>query len=144
MYEIKNEDGTNVGYIDVNGRKACIIYDPNSNPLRPFENVEDLVAYVQTVHSEYEAMPAPEVVEIIPAGRRVWRPDLFWRRFAPEEQVSIVSASKEDPRVDNFKLHLSMTPIVQSDDEVTIEGMAYLVLAGLLTETRKNEILGGE
>lgn len=143
-YEIKNENGTNVGYIDVNGRQACIIYDPNSNPLRPFENIEDLDTYLQSVHAKLEAMPAPEVIEMTPVGRREWRTDLFWRRFTPEEQVSIVSASKEDPRVDNFKLHLSMTPIVQSDDDVTIEGMAYLVLAELLTEARRNEILGGD
>ena len=143
-YEIKNEDGTNVGYIDVNGRQACIIYDPESNPMRPFERIEDLEAYVQSVHASLESMPAIIPEEIIPAGRISWRPDLFWRRFTPEEQVALIAAAKENPVVESFRMHLLMTPVVISNDEVTQAGMSYLVQASLLTETRKNEILGGE
>lgn len=143
-YEIRNEDGTNVGYIDVNGRQACILYDPKSSPMRPFEKIEDLEAYVQSVHVELEAMPAIEPEEAISVGRISWRPDIFWRRFTPEEQVLLISAAKENPVVESFRMHLLMTPVVNSDDKVTQAGMSYLVQASLLTELRKNEILGGE
>ena len=143
-YEIKNEDGISVGYIDINGRQACILYDPESNPMRPFEKIEDLEAYVQSVHAELEALPAIEPEEVIPAGRISWRPDLFWRRFTPKEQVALIAAAKENPVVESFRMHLLMTPVVNSDDDVTQAGMTYLVQASLLSETRKNEILGGE
>lgn len=143
-YEIKNEDGINVGYIDVNGRQVCIIYDPESNPMIPFEKIEDLEAYIRSVHAELEAMPAIELEEVIPEGRISWRPDIFWRRFTPEEQVLLISEAKEDPVIESFRMHLLMTPVVNADDDVTQAGMSYLVQASLLTETRKNEMLGGE
>ena len=144
MYEIKNEDGINVGYIDVNGRQACIVYDPNSNPLRPFENVEDLDTYLQSVHAKLEAMPAPEAIEMIPEGRREWHPHDFWLRFPPDKQIKILEAARSDANVENFRMQLLMIGRVISDHPVTVAGMGYLVSQGLLTESEKNEILGGE
>ena len=47
----------NVGYIAVNGREACIVFDPNSNPIKPFENLADLEAYLQHVEAELAALP---------------------------------------------------------------------------------------
>lgn len=143
-YEIKNENGINVGYIDVNGRQACIMYDPNSNPLRPFVTTEDLEAYVQEVHAKFEAMPAPEPIEIIPEGRREWHPHDFWLRFTPEAQIKIIEAARTDANVDNFRMQLLMIGKVISDHPVTVAGMGYLVSRELLTETEKNQILGGE
>lgn len=56
-YEIRNENGTNVGYIDVNGRQACIVYDPAAKPAGPFETEQLLEAYLLHVHAELEALP---------------------------------------------------------------------------------------
>lgn len=143
-YEIKNENGTNVGYIDVNGRQACIVYDPNSNPLKPFEKVEDLEAYVQEVHSHLEAMEPPEPIEIIPEGRREFHPHDFWLRFPVDKQTKILEAARTDANVDNFRMQLLMISKVISDHPMTVAGMSYLVSQGLLTESEKNQILGGE
>ena len=40
-------------------------------------------------------------------------------------------------------MNLMMTPIVFSDDAITIAGMDYIVLKGYITPDRKNEIMGG-
>lgn len=143
-YEIKNENGINVGYIDVNGRQACIVYDPNSNPLQPFEQLADLESYVQGVHSQLEAMEPPEPIEIIPEGRREFHPHDFWLRVPPDKQIKILEAAKTDAMVDNFRMQLLMINKVISDHPMTVAGMGYLVSQGLLTETEKNKILGGD
>lgn len=143
-YEIKNENGINVGYIDVNGRQACIVYDPNSNPLKPFEKVEDLELYIQEVHSQLEAMEPPKPIEIIPEGRREFHPHDFWLRFPQDKQIKILEAARTDANVDNFRMQLLMINKVISDHPMTVAGMAYLVSQGLLTEAEKNQILGGE
>lgn len=138
----------NVAHIEANGYKASVMYEPNTTPLQPFKTLSELQVFAEAIEAEFNLRePAPEetiIVEQVPIERREWRPDLFWRRFTPEEQITLVSAAKENPIVETFRMHLMMTPIVQSDDEVTINGMNYLVTASLLTETRKNEILGGE
>lgn len=143
-YEIRNENGINVGYIDVNGRQTCIVYDPNSNPLEPFEKVEYLEKYVQAVHEQLEAMPIIKPVEIIPEGRREFHPHDFWLRFPTERQTQILEASRTDANVENFRMQLLMISKIISDHPMTVAGMGYLVSQGLLTEKEKNQILGGE
>lgn len=143
-WEIKQENGINVGYIDVNGRQACIVYDPNSNPLKPFEKVEDLEVYVQEVHSQLEGMEPLAPTEIIPEGRREFHPHDFWLRFPPDKQSKILEAARTDAMVDNFRMQLLMIGRVISDHPVTMAGMNYLVSQGLLTESEKNQILGGD
>lgn len=147
MINIEQINGYNVANIEANGYKASVMYEPNTTPLRPFKTMSELQAFAEAIEAEFnlrDQAPEEVIVEQIPIERREWRPDLFWMRFTPEEQIALVTAAKEDPIVETFRMHLMMTPIVQSDDEVTINGMNYLVTASLLTETRKNEILGGD
>lgn len=148
MIKIEQLNGHNVAHIEAKGHKASVMYEPNTTPLRPFKTLSELQAFAEAIEADFnlrEPAPAEILVEDLPPmERREWRPDLFWRRFTPEEQITLVAAAKENPIVETFRMHLMMTHVVQSDDEVTIKGMNYLVTASLLTETRKNEILGGE
>lgn len=148
MVTIESVGHYNVAHIEANGYTAIVMYEPNTTPLRPFKTLPELQIFAEGIEAEFnlrEPAPAEILVEDLPpTERREWRPDLFWRRFTPEEQTTLVAAAKENPIVETFRMHLLMAPIVQSDDEVTINGMNYLVTASLLTETRKNEILGGE
>ena len=144
MYEIKNENGINVGYIDVNGRQACIVYDPHSNPLKPFESLSDLEAYVQEAHAQLEEMEPPEQSrEVLPEGRREWHPHDFWLLFPEDKQILIIEAARTDANVENFKMQLLMIGKVISNHPVTVKGMSYLVAIGLLTESEKTKILEG-
>lgn len=147
MINIEQINGYNVANIEANGYKTSVMYEPNTTPLRPFKTLSELQAFAEAIEADFNLRePAP--VEILvgdlpPTERREWRPDLFWRRFTSEEQIALVQAAKENPIVETFRMHLMMTHVVQSDDEVTINGMNYLVKTSLLTELRKNEILGG-
>lgn len=148
MIKIEQLNGHNVAHIEANGYKAAVMYEPNTTPLIPFKTLPELQVFAEGIEAEFN-LRQPAQAEILvedlpPTERREWRPDLFWRRFTPEEQIILVAAAKENPIVETFRMHLMMTPVVQSDDEVTISGMNHLVTASLLTETRKNEILGGE
>ncbi len=148
MITIEKIKEHNVAHIEANGYKSSVMYDPTTMPLSPFLSLSELQAFAEKIEKEMMSKPsAPEEVAVpeeIPTERREWRPDLFWRRFTSEEQIKLVSAAKDDPAIETFRMHLMMTPIVTSDDDVTKNGMAYLVAWGLLTEKRKNEILGGD
>lgn len=147
MITIEQINGYNVAHIEANGYTASVMYEPNTTPLRPFQTEEELRAFAQGIEDDFnsrEPFVPSEVVEETPTDRKEWRPDLFWRRFTPEEQAILLEASKSDPVVDSFKMNLMMTPVVQSDDPITIMGMDYIALKGYVTETRKKEILGGE
>ena len=148
MITIEKIKEHNVAHIEANGYKSSVMYDPTTMPLSPFLSLSELQAFAEKIKKEMMSKPsAPEEVAVpeeIPTERREWPPDLFWSRFTSEEQIKLVSAAKDDPAIETFRMHLMMTPVVTSDDEVTQKGMAYLVAWGLLTEKRKNEILGGD
>lgn len=151
-YEIKEEEYgsfgvVNVGYISVNGRDACIIFDPDSNPIAPFKNIDLLEAYLIDVHGKLEAMPVietPEPVIQYDSNVKKWRTDILWRKFTPEERVALLTQSKEDAVLEDFKLTMSMSPYVLSNDVEFLRAMSYIVLKEIITEERKNEIISGE
>ena len=135
----------NVGYIAVNGREACIVFDPNSNPMKPFENLADLEAYLQQVEVELATMPPVEATEPpIDTTVREWRRDLFWRRFTPTERVAMITAAQTDPILEDFRMTMMMSPIIVSNDAELVAGMSYIVTKGIISEERKTEILIGE
>jgi hypothetical protein len=68
--------------------------------------------------------------------------DIWTGAFTLAEEASIRAAAKNDPTLEVFLARLSAAPYVRSDDQLTIQGMEYLVMQGLITEARKDEILG--
>lgn len=143
----EKRDSGIIAHVEVNGHTVSIMYDPESSPLRPFEKTEDLERLAMQKEKELgllEPYIEEPVAESEPSPEsRSWRPDLFWRRFTIDEQAQLLIDAKEDPMIELFKMNLSMTPVVLSDDPITIKGMDYLVKTGRLGENRKNEILGG-
>jgi hypothetical protein len=83
--------------------------------------------------------------EFVPpaAPVREWATALdFMKAFTLAEEASIRAAAKTDPTLEVFLARLAAAPYVRSDDSLTIQGMEYLVMQGLITEARKDEILG--
>jgi hypothetical protein len=83
--------------------------------------------------------------EFVPpaAPVREWGTALdFMKAFTLAEEASIRAAAKNDLTLEVFLARLSAAPYVRSDDQLTIQGMEYLVMQGLITEARKDEILG--
>jgi len=71
-----------------------------------------------------------------------WTSYQFLQRFTPQERAIFRSAALVDVNVADFQMLATAAQEVIADDPVTILGMDYLVSQGLLTEQRKNEILG--
>lgn len=66
----------------------------------------------------------------------------FLTRFTAEERAAFRNAAITDSTVADFQQLAGAAQEVSTDNPVTIAGMEYLVSVGLLTESRKNEILG--
>lgn len=142
MIDIRNEGGVLVAYILANGREACIDKDPMTSG--PFGSEDALRTYAETIEAAYMEMEPPLNPEQPQPDRREWHPYDFWLRFNPEEQVDLIEAARTDANIENFRMQLTMISRVISDNPVAVDGMAYLVSVGLISEDRKNEILGGE
>ena len=81
------------------------------------------------------------VVEVSNTQTR-WSAFDFLRRFGPDERIGARTLAKTDPIVEDFMDLLSKATNIISDDPDTVAGMDYLVYKGVLTEARKNTILG--
>jgi len=63
----------------------------------------------------------------------------FLNRFTSDERAAIRASTNTS--VQDFVCLVQAAQIVDFSDETALEGMAYLVSVGLITEARKNEIL---
>lgn len=66
----------------------------------------------------------------------------FLLRFTAQERSAYRNAAKTDDIVADFHELATAAQEIQNDNPMTIQGMDYLVSIGILTEQRKNEILG--
>lgn len=66
----------------------------------------------------------------------------FLTRFTADERAAFRAAAATDPIIADFQQLAGAAQEIETVNPVTIAGMEYLVSAGLLTESRKNEILG--
>ena len=71
-----------------------------------------------------------------------WTAYQFLLRFTAEERATFRAAALTDPNVADFQQLAQAAQEVISNDPMTVAGMNYLVSVNLLTEQRKNEILG--
>lgn len=73
--------------------------------------------------------------------RKTWTAYEFLLRFTPQERTAYRNAAKTDDNVADFMSLAQAAQEIINDDSMTIAGMNYLVLIGIITEQRKNEIL---
>lgn len=66
----------------------------------------------------------------------------FLLRFTTQERSAYRNAAKTDDIVADFHELATAAQEIQTDNPMTVQGMDYLVSIGILTEQRKNEILG--
>ena len=65
----------------------------------------------------------------------------LYDRFTDGEKMSLFNSV--DSKVQRFLYELRIRPKINLRDQKTIRAMDILVLLGIITEERKNEILGG-
>ena len=66
----------------------------------------------------------------------------FLLRFTADERAAFRAAALTDPQVADFQQLAGAAQEISTDNEVTLAGLDYLVSINLLTENRKQEILG--
>lgn len=109
---------------------------PNANP-NLVELQEDELVDKGWIYSENEIPRFKEPVRFLS-----WTAYQFLLRFTAEERAAFRAASLTDPNVADFQQLAQAAQEVISNDPMTVAGMDYLVSVNLLTEQRKNEILG--
>lgn len=72
---------------------------------------------------------------------KIWTPKQFLEKFTQQERIDIIIAAKTDPIIEDFRGLCSASTEIISNDPLLSDGMNYLIFKGLITETRKNEIL---
>ena len=65
----------------------------------------------------------------------------FLKRFTAQERSAIRTVSQTDDVVSDFLMFAEFAQEIRTDDDVTVQGMNYLVFVGVMSEQRKDEIL---
>lgn len=73
--------------------------------------------------------------------RKIWTAYEFLNRLTASERADIRQRALTDPNVADFLMLATAAQEILSDDPVTIIGMDYMVLIGVFTQSRRNEIL---
>ena len=73
--------------------------------------------------------------------RKTWTALEFLSRFTDTEMMAIENGRISDPYIQAFYRSALAAQEVVSDDPRTIAGMDYLVMIGIIDESRKSEIL---
>ena len=73
--------------------------------------------------------------------RKAWTAYEFLNRFTYSERAAYRQLAKTDDMVADFMSLAQAAQEIISDDPTTIAGMNYLVSVGIISESRKNEIL---
>lgn len=74
--------------------------------------------------------------------RQIWTSYEFLNRLTASERADIRQRALTDHNVADFLMLATAAQEVLSDDPVTIMGMDYMVMIGVFTQARRNEILG--
>lgn len=73
-----------------------------------------------------------------------WTAYEFLNRLTAAERAQIRALSSTDTNVADFLMLATAAQEIISDDPTTVMGMNYMVMIGVFTEARKNEILSDE
>lgn len=90
----------------------------------------------------YDSNSTPRFIFVPVENAFSWTSYQFFLRFTAEERAAFRTAALTDPNVADFQQLAQAAQEVISNDPMTVAGMNYLVSVNLLTEQRKNEILG--
>ena len=74
-------------------------------------------------------------------GVYTWTSYEFLNRLTASERADIRQRALTDPNVADFLMLAQAAQEIISDDPATLMGMGYMVMIGVFTEARKNEIL---
>lgn len=94
------------------------------------------------IGQEYDQNSTPRFFGSVALQSQSWSAYQFLLRFTPEERALFRAAAVTDPNVADFQQLAQAAQEVVNDDPMTIAGMDYLTAIGLISQNRRNEILG--
>lgn len=83
-----------------------------------------------------EPYDPPETAPVV----KTWTPLQFMEEFTYEERVALRGLAKSDPMAEDWLDLLKASTAVRMDDPRTTAGLNYMVLKGVLTQSRVDEI----
>jgi len=100
-------------------------------------NANDSATEEQKVAAQaiLDAAPIPIIM-----NHKICSPYEFYKKFTSDEKSALLAS--EDAIVIDFRQNMQLYQIVVLDGEECYSAMSYLVSIGILTEDRKNAILG--
>jgi hypothetical protein len=110
--------GINLNLVVLQDNEACVIgqsYDQNGTP-------------------RFFGTPVPQ--------QRVYTTHDFLLRFTTEERAAARAAALTDPIIADFQQLSQVVPSIDNTNPETVQGMQYLVSAGVITQQRYDEIMG--
>jgi hypothetical protein len=129
-------------YAEVLNNTVINIVESSPEFIWPFET--ELVELNQDEFCEPGFIYMPEETPrfIKQTTTKVFTSYQFMLRLTPEERASIRASALTDVIVADFLQLAQAAQEIETSNPITIQGMDYLVMLGLLSEQRKNEILG--
>lgn len=130
-------------WVNADNPKAMAYRPVLRQPKPPYDEKTQAVDPVATVFSTsvvFSWTVRPKTADEL---RRTWTPLEFLERFTASELDDIETRRLTDPGVHMFYRTASFAQEVVSDDPRTVAGMDYLQSIGVLTSSRKDEILNG-
>lgn len=108
----------------------------------PLENNQKVVEGGLVIESDKVRRTWEIVDKELNEEKQSWSPLEFWNRFTELERNTIFTLSKDNEPLRLWITMLGIATLIENTHPLTISAMNDLVTAGLLTEQRKNEILG--
>jgi len=90
------------------------------------------------IGADIEELPEPE----LPAPVKTWdNPSAFKEEFSQQERIAMRQYAKKDPIAEDWLDMLNGYTYIAADDQRLLQGLGYMVVQGLLTQDRVNQIL---
>lgn len=110
-------------------------------------NEDGSVAWNESVNGralpeESEYLTEENIAAYLASTVYQWTCHEFYLRFTAEEREAIIVAGRTIAAVEDLRSRLLSAPVIHSNSADLLAGMSALVSLGLLTQQRKDEILG--
>lgn len=131
------------GWLAAGNPKAAIYLPAFTAPQPAYDPATQALVEVWAVTPNVEARRTWSIRPLTPDElRKTWTSYEFLTRFTDTERKRVWARAKQDDDVADFLMLAQSANEIISDDPVAIAGMDMLVSKNILTQARRDEILG--
>lgn len=131
------------GWVAAGNPKASIYLPAFTNPQPSYDPATQALVEVWLVTPNVEARRTWSIRPLTPDElRKTWTSYEFLTRFTDVERKRIWNRAKNDDDIADFLMMAQSANEVISDDPMTVAGMDLLVAKNVITQARRDQILG--